>query len=342
MKIEIDNDGAEINYYLGDSSNSLIYSSPRFMNLISSQIDADYGWLIAKEQDQILGILPYMKKDGALGSVYNSLAYYGSNGGVTQVIEDDGIKIKLINAFYDLAIADNAATATIISNPLLQDYSLYHNNTTYDYLDERIGQVTHFQNCDDADALINLFQEPRPRNIRKAIKEGVSVERCNSLKAIKFLHETHLNNMQTIGGLPKNKLFFEAIPETMEDTDWAIYIGEIDNKPIAALLVFYFNKTVEYFTPAIVEEYRNTQALSLVIYSTMQDALKNGFENWNWGGTWLSQKGVFDFKRKWGTTDYPYFYYTRVFNQDVIRQNKDFLLNEYSGFFVTPFSSLEN
>ena len=100
---------------------------------------------------------------------------------------------------------------------------------------------------------------------------------------------------------------------------------------------FYFNKTVEYFTPADFIRHRRTQALALVIYEAMKDAMKKGYKNWNWGGTWLSQDGVYDFKKRWGTTEHPYFYYTQIFNQGNYFSKKSFLTSDYRGLYVVPF-----
>jgi len=72
----------------------------------------------------------------------------------------------------------------------------------------------------------------------------------------------------------------------------------------------------------------------------MQDAANKRCKNWNWGGTWLSQTGVYDFKKKWGTSDYPYYYYTKLFNERVRFSSKGALLKDYPGFFVLPFSEL--
>jgi hypothetical protein len=68
--------------------------------------------------------------------------------------------------------------------------------------------------------------------------------------------------------------------------------------------------------------------------------LKRGFPIGIGGGTWLSQSGVYDFKKRWATTDYPYYYYTQIFNTDVKLQRKETLLTMYPGFYVLPFSEL--
>ena len=109
------------------------------------------------------------------------------------------------------------------------------------------------------------------------------------------------------------------------------------------MLIFYFNGTVEYFTPVIRPEFRHTQALALVIYEAMKDAVQEkACKLWNWGGTWLSQGGVYDFKKRWGTEDYPYYYYTKVFNQELLKVNSKDLLDEYAGFYVLPFNELKD
>src|SRR5690606_25876230 len=104
---------------------------------------------------------------------------------------------------------------------------------------------------------------------------------------------------------------------------------EQNGEKIAALLLFYYNKTVEYFTPAVVEKYRNLQPTALIIYQAMLDAHKQGYSNWNWGGTWLSQGGVYDFKKKWGTTEYRYFYYTNVIDETLYTSTKEYLLEKF-------------
>ncbi|WP_146027126.1 GNAT family N-acetyltransferase [Bowmanella denitrificans] len=320
---------------------SLIYTSSRYVGLITQHLHADACLLVASKGESITGILPFVIKGGTLGKVYNSMPFYGSNGGVLQRTPCAESKRALIQHFYTQAQSNNAASATIITNPLLEDNDDYERWSDYDFKDERIGQFTAFpDNVDEAD-LINLFESPRRRNIRKAIKSQVQVYATQKPEDMAFLYQTHKHNMDAIGGVAKHESFFQLVPELMNDQEWSMYIATIENKPVAGLLLLYYNATVEYFTPVIVEEYRNTQALALVIYEAMKQARVKGFKRWNWGGTWLTQDGVYSFKKKWGTQDLPYYYYTRLFNPETLKQQRQQLLSEYEGFFVLPFSQLE-
>jgi len=330
----------EILEYLSVCPNSLIYGTPPFIQLLSGHLDAESFWLEVRRDQEIVGMLPVLVKYGRLGPVFNSLAYYGSNGGVIQRERDDEAKELLIAHFYRLAEIAEAASATLISNPLEKDAAFYHIKTGYDFLDERIGQITHFDGK-TASGLMETFQDPRQRNIKKAQREGVVVSASNDVDAMDFLYRTHVENMLAIGGLAKKKSFFDSVIQDLDEGSWKIYTAKKDGVPVAALLVFYFNHTVEYFCPVVLEQFRSSQSLSLIVYTAMQDAIAADYRNWNWGGTWLSQGGVYDFKKRWGTSEYPYYYYTRVFKPEVRDASKEELLDEYFGFFVLPFTALK-
>lgn len=123
--------------------------------------------------------------------------------------------------------------------------------------------------------------------------------------------------------------------------DYNIYIAKLDEKKIGALLLFYYNETVEYFTPAAVSKYRNIQALPLIIYQAMCKANAKGYKWWNWGGTWLTQDGVYKFKNKFGAIDKEYNYFIKINNEDIYSSTKKELLEEYDNFYVIPFDKLK-
>tara|TARA_Y100001980_G_C14556222_1_gene346968 strand:- start:3610 stop:4668 length:1059 start_codon:yes stop_codon:yes gene_type:complete len=330
----------DINKFIRLNSNSLIYNDYRYINLIAEHLSANFHWIVAKIGDDIAGALPFMSKQGPMGCVYNSMAYYGSNGGIIQIDDNINVKEMLLDKFYELGEKNKISCATIITNPLEKDQDFYEKNINYDYKDVRIGQITNLTSLPNNDDFINFFENPRPRNIRRAIREGISIEKSREGWALDFLYKVHSIEMIAKGGLAKKKEFFNTLSNFLNDNQWNIYIGKLNEKPIAALLLLYNNETVEYFTPAIINDYRNTQASSLIIYNAMRDAIKNGFKNWNWGGTWISQDGVYNFKKKWNAQDFPYYYYVKLYNNDLLNKSNDYLKEKYYGFYTVPFSEL--
>lgn len=316
---------------------AMLYYSIKFKLFLEKLTASEALYYIAIENDKIVGALPLMCKSGKFGKVINSLPYYGSNGGV--LAKNDIVKNALIKKYLEIINSGEFLASTLIENPLDTNKSyLQLENTENDY---RIGQFTKIQGAySDIEDLMIKFHYKTRNTIRKAVKSEVTVAVENNM--FQFLEETHIENMQSIGGLAKTKQFFALISEIFEpEKDFNIYVARKDGIPIAALLVFYSNRVVEYYTPVIVKEFRHVQALSLLITQAMFDAAKDGFVWWNWGGTWATQGGVYDFKSRWGTIDLNYNYHIKINNPQVYNLTKEELLSEYPSFFVLPFSKLK-
>lgn len=172
------------------------------------------------------------------------------------------------------------------------------------------------------------------------MRGGVTVHRDND--AWQFLERVHSANMHSIGGKAKTRSFFEILPSVFRaDIDYKIFIAEIANEPVAALLLLYYGNTVEYFVPATLHEARDAQPLPLVILRAMIDARGAGFTRWNWGGTWLTQLGVYRFKKKFGAVEQKYRYFTDLRDRQLLQQSPDSLRSAFPDFFVVPFNELE-
>lgn len=318
---------------------SLFYANIRYLNLLREVTNSSIYLIEARINEKLVGALPFAVKQGSLGAVHNSLPFFGSNGGVIGSFGNEEVSRELVRAFFDHAERSGSTSATLITNPLTSTKTNYELFDEFTHVESRISLITHLDRLRPGESLIDHFDEPRPRNIRKAIREGITVK-IESQECLNFLYETHTDNMQSIGGATKPIEFFELLNKLLAHSDWKIYTAYKNQSRIAALLVFFHNKTVEYFIPAIESESRPMQPLSLIIYHAMQDAKSKGYTNWNWGGTWDSQKGVYDFKKRWFTTEYRYYYLTKVFDLMLYEKSQEIITREYPNYFVIPFKAL--
>ncbi len=272
----------------------------------------------------------------------NSLPFYGSHGGAISV--DIEVKRALVRRLHALAKERNSLSTTVVTSPFEKNLDVYDVDVGLQFRDERIGQITELTvSGDNADDAVMAMIPSKTRNmIRKASKSGVSVSRQKFPGITDFLHQTHEANMNEVGGRSKPRRFFDLIDEEFDyGRDYEIYTGWIDDVPVAAMLLFYFDRYVEYFTPVVVKEYRTYQSLSLLIYRAMVDAVLNGKSYWNWGGTWKEQAGVYRFKKSWGAIDFPYQYFTNIYDESILNKTKNELLCAHPYFYVLPFSALE-
>ncbi len=325
----------EYTQFLLEQHSSLLYYSVKFKNLLKELLGCRDSYLLATEDGKIRGILPLMYTESDRGRVYNSLPYYGSNGGI--LANDDSAYSGLIGAYNEIACSESSVASTLIGNPFCQqDFSAIR----YNFTDHRIGQLTKLVCENDPwDEIMRKIDASARRNVKKALREGVTVDVDHV--QMDRLREMHQDNIRTIGGLPKTDAFFSLITRHFVPCqDFDLYVAKKDGDVIACLLLFYFNQTVEYYTPAVDHEYRSIQPLSLILMTAMSDAARRGFVWWNWGGTWTSQTGVYRFKKKWGAIEKPYSYYTQLNDPSLLDGSAAQLLEAFPNFFVVPFSEL--
>ncbi len=315
------------NEFLNVHPQAMLYYALPFSSLLEDFLQCSCETLVAIHNGKIEGILPLMSKTGKYGKILNSLPFYGSNGGA--LVNNKEAELLLLESYEKFS--SEFSSATFITNPLCEMLA----PRLFDFYDYRIGQWTALGTESE---LLDSFESSAIRNIKKARREGVQISRTND---ISFLYETHFENMQRIGGIHKEKEFFEKISSHfVYKKEWVIYEAFLDGNPIAALLLFYFGETIEYYVPAICFEYRTLQALPLIIWTAMCDGKLAGYKMWNWGGTWRSQDNVYKFKKKFGAQDKKYHYYIKINNPQILHCSKEELLREYPYFYVIPFEQL--
>ena len=321
--------------FLRDCDGGLVYYSTRYRDLLVDELGCEAEYLVAREGEQIRGILPLMwSGDG--GRVLNSLPYYGSHG--APLAESPEAERALIDAWNERAADPGTLAATMVGNPFRPTDPA---EPSHDLTDERISQVTELPSEPDEDAILSLVDSSARRNVRKAERAGIEVEVDPSAWA--DLYEIHAANMGAIGGLAKSRHFFEGVTRHLRaGEDFDLWVARLRGATIAGLLVLHFGRVSEYFTPATRHEHRSDQPLARILVPAMAAAVDRGSRLWNWGGTWSSQDGVYRFKRKWGAEDGRYRYFVRVNDRSLLDSTPEQLRARFPNFYVAPFSALRS
>jgi len=330
-------DEAGYRAYVNAHQDAMLYHSLPYVQMIAGLTDARNDTIASFDADgNINGVLPLLSKDGPLGRVVNSLPYYGSNGG--PLASTPAVESSLVEAYNELARSEAVAAATMVGNPLAASPPC--RDIAQTLTDHRIGQFTTLAyDTGHADALMGSFHHKTRNMVRKSLKSGLTVRVENDM--VEFLRDVHQQSLRAMGGLAKSDEFFDRFPRGFQpDRDFRIWVARDNAEPVAAMLLFYFRGTVEYFTPVVREAYRAKQPLTRLIFESMVDASERGFALWNWGGTWATQDGLYLFKSRWGTRDVEYTYHVQVNNDAIGDSTPQFLLSHYANFFVIPFQRL--
>lgn len=329
-------DEEDYNNFIESHPGATLYQTTKFRDFIIHCIGGDPVYLIARCDDKVTGVMPFMVQEGELGKIVNSLPFFGSYGDILSSHTETRSALSLY--FNEFLQNKKISSATIIGNPFCEKISEFIRDK--DLVDTRIVQWTELR--DEQSIKTNILSQidgSARRNLKKCEKEGIQVKIDNT--ALGFLEENHRKNMAEIGGLQKPPTFFSAIDKLLiPDSDYKLYVAHKSGKYLAALLVFYFKNYAEYIMPVTLEGYRELQPTSIIIYEAMIDAANSGMNVWNWGGTWTTQAGVYRFKKKWAAKERIYNYYTKLYDKSILGYTEEQLFHFYPYWYVVPHKYL--
>lgn len=153
----------------------------------------------------------------------------------------------------------------------------------------------------------NLDKKTR-NSIRKAEKEGVVVEDANGPEDIDAMYGLHLARTKDIKDwIPLPQDFFHGIWKVFSGGKRAKFlIARHDGKPIAESIFLCYKDRVHYFNNASLKAYQHLNANGLLVWRTIEWAIKNGYKTLDLYGSPCTpdkshpQHGLYQFKSGFG------------------------------------------
>ncbi len=345
----LDDDGAMATYknFCLKNPQSLVYGSDKYLRFLEDVTGSDPFLFICRDGDRIVGTLPVFVKRAAIGPVMNSLPWYGSNPGiVTDAAESpEPIYHALLERFSFFCEEEKALSSTIITRPfeIASPYERFFGARAFQ--DYRVGMVNELPDRGPKaiDLIIGNAHSKTRNQIRKAMKGGFALA-CGA-ELIHDVIRLHQENMTAIGAVPKSDDVFEALLRNFKyGVDYDVIVAREGTRTVAGCITLYYNRTAEYFVPGLDAGCRDRCPLHLVILEAMVSAVQKGMKWWNWGGTKpVSQHGVYHFKQRWGAREVLYYYFNKVYREDLLNElsNRE-ILERFRYFYVMPFEGREN
>lgn len=338
--------GGECEALLHSIDDGLVYGSLAFLQFLEHALPGtQLHYLMLRRQDRLLGYLPLALHHGDDGrKVVNALPFFGSHGGpwVAPGVSREPVQRALLGAALDWADGLGAAAVTFVENPLMPIEADALTGLGLNVVDERIGQVSWLPPAGAAaEAAMFTAMHVKTRNaVRKGLAQGLQMHTRTDEDALAWLQATHEVSIRALGGTPKSMTVMRALMAAFPPGKGSLlYVGSIDGRLAAALLLLVHGDTVEYFTPAVAPEHRDRQLLSALIVHAMRERINRGTRLWNWGGTWLGQSGVYRFKHRWGARDLRYRYFNRIRDASLRHESPLKLAASHPFFYVRNYST---
>ncbi len=346
--LEKENDNSLVAFLndLGEKHEQVLgYHYPFYRDMLNSiGVGEPYYIALKNSEDSILAVLPGFIKHQKEGSVYSSMPFFGANGGVLCDYESphsNEYHKEILNFLFAKLNKQNIISVSIYTPFNKPNLVETYNDLVSDSI--QINKFTSYISLSNFELSNAYVDSSALRNVRKALKSGVTIKENVSLEEIDLIYSIYVQNCSDYGIplKPKETLVY-LITNEQAKSYVKTYIAEFEGKMIGALILINSPSTCSYYIPCNVHEYRNMQPNACLIAHALEDARKTGKKFWNWESSPSKESGVYQFKKKWGSTDSEYSIFIKSFKDSTfisdLGQNRIAELFPY--FFVYPFNLL--
>lgn len=162
---------------------------------------------------------------------------------------------------------------------------------------------------DDAELFARLIPSNR-RNIRKAIKVGLSVKIGASWDAVNEFCRLNSVTRKRHGLPPQPRRFFEKIFEHVLSSGHGFVVSaRHDEKVVASAVFFHFGKRALFKYGASESDFHHLRPNNLIMWEAIRWFRAHGFATLSLGRTEMDNPGLLRYKRAWGAEERRFGYY---------------------------------
>jgi hypothetical protein len=154
------------------------------------------------------------------------------------------------------------------------------------------------------------FRDSTKRNVKKAVREGVTVKIYHSLGSVKEFYRLNSITRKQHGLPPQPFNFFKKIHDHIISKNLGfVILASIDQEIIAGAIFFQFGDTAIFKYGASDKSYQNLRANNLVMWEAIRWYSQNGYKSLCFGRSELENRSLIQYKSGWGTTEQQINYY---------------------------------
>jgi hypothetical protein len=189
------------------------------------------------------------------------------------------------------------------------------------YLREAPFQVSYFGHIlhlsDNEPRIYAGLSDSTKRNVRKAVKKGVTIKFSHSIDALKKYYTIHCITRKRQGIPPQPLTFFKKIYDNIISREAGfVVLGEYKNNIIAGAVFFGYGEKVSFKFGASDMTFQHVRANNLVMWETIKHSCHSGYKSFCFGRTDLESQGLRHFKSGWGPKENMINYYRYDLEKD--------------------------
>lgn len=284
--------------------------------------------LAAFDAGRLAGWMWMTVRTTELGTVVSSMPYIAYGG----PFGDDAAVVPLIDALIEQAREAGASVVVVGTSPLTDNPSTLEAAFSPTYRFENFCQVSSLETHPLA-TLSSSRRSALQRKIRAA--SHLHIRRAEDIEA--WL-EIYRDRYDELGATPYPESFHRAAFESEVAELWCAYEG---SRLVGGTLFMFSRPVVDFFSSAYASGDRSVAPTTAVLDAAMTSFVDRGARWLNWQSS-PGRGGVYEYKRRWGASERPSYYLSRVLDPDapLLSATPAEIRTQFPLRFVVPFSAL--
>jgi len=330
---------------------SLIQHCTEWRNTIMDLGKDKPFFIIAKENDKIVGTLPLYYYECELGNLLTTIAWHSISGIVCSETNASLRAIYKALLDYCLVLARdlNCTAISVATNPFLDDKEYYLRYFKPDYVLENFIQYINLGDIfDEKGNWIHpnyLRRNNLIRNLKKAKSQPTRISEEQTQGNVDEWFKIHEKRMKELDATPIPKRLFDRVLKNMIPKGKGKFLFVLDEEKIISGGIFIFNKRImDVYMMSIESEHAKYRPNYLIVDHMLRRSRENGISIFNWQSSDVRDSGVYKWKEQWGSREGISLYLTKILGSISEWRKLDYhaLKEAYKWHYVLPFNLLKS
>ena len=235
------------------------------------------------------------KSNSESEQLFDILSHYGYGG---PIFKNNNCSEKIISdfikTFHEFCNDNNIVSEFIRFNPLLNNSILFER---FFNISKR-NQTVIVDLTKNSKIIFNELNKKTRNQIRKAIKNGIVIERSNKSEDLEIFVKLYLSSMKRVGAHSKYLfplLFFKTTIDSL-GKNIEFFVAKHNGRVISGALFIHKYGLIHYHFSGTDSDYRCFYPNNLLIWTVILWAKENGLKKFHLGGGNNNNDSLFHFK----------------------------------------------
>ncbi len=280
--------------YVSGHPQANLYHTLRWRDFIRSVFRHDPLYLAKWHAGKIEGILPMFRvRIPLLGAKMISMPYdVGSGGALAAGSEAESALVRQAMALAQKHQVKFLELRHGTARPALEDLGL-----------QRVSPVIiHDMQLDDREAVWARVRRDHRKQVKRAAKRGVVVREADRAEDFEAFYRVYLEVFRGFGTPPYPASYFRRLSHDLHpDRAVRLLLAEVEGHVVGGLMMFAWQKNLVSKFAACLPRASDLRAYAALYGRAIDLGLEEGFTYLSWGTSSRDQKGLIEFKARWGS-----------------------------------------